>query len=255
MRKLCWQIRFVCYTSSSCEKFFLFSPEWKPINRKKSRVSFYSRARWAEHGTYEYNCTESRRTLIADGSSSLADTLPVFQPLSVSHSALTQTSSASAWIHPVTSISLRDRRRAVGTISLLAYFNIMWLLLTFFLRLCHLRCTAKNSVLHENKCFTILCATSICQCIHTTVFGEAIQPVTHSFPMVVFSSFVSFIVSGLCSLAAGVFRSTSTMAGSACGRIPLQRKVELYGHWQNVMQPQNKKSNLVMTLNNPPSLV
>ena len=124
------------------EGFFLFSPEWKPIKTEKGPELVFI----PEHGTYEYNCTESRQTLIADGSDSLADTLPVFQPLSVSHSALTQTSSASAWIHPVTSISLGDRRRAVGTISLLAYFNIMWLLLTFFLRLCHLRCTAKNSV-------------------------------------------------------------------------------------------------------------
>lgn len=58
------------------------------------------------------------------------------------------------------------------------------------------------------------------------------QPSTHSLPMVVFSSFASFMGGGLCSVAAGVSSSTSTMAGSACGRIPLQRKIQPHGQTQ-----------------------
>lgn len=61
--------------------------------------------------------------------------------------------------------------------------------------------------------------------------------VTHSLPMVVFSSFASLIVAELCSVDSGVSRSTSTMGGSACGRIPLQKydrgKKELYNQVKN----------------------
>lgn len=60
--------------------------------------------------------------------------------------------------------------------------------------------------------------------------------VTHSLLMVVFSSFASLIVAELCS-DAGVSRSTSTMGGSACGRIPLQKydqgKTELFNQVKN----------------------
>lgn len=46
---------------------------------------------------------------------------------------------------------------------------------------------------------------------------------THSLPMVVRSSFVSLILAELCSEDSGVSKSTSTMGGSACGRIPLHK--------------------------------
>lgn len=71
-----------------------------------------------------------------------------------------------------------------------------------------------------------------CLYIRFSEFSKEIQPVTHSLPMVVFSSFASFIVAVLCSVAAGDSRSTSTMGGSACGRIPLQKKAQIYGHWE-----------------------
>lgn len=78
-----------------------------------------------------------------------------------------------------------------------------------------------------------------------TFVGKPSQLVTHSLPMVVFSSFVSFIVAGLCSVAAGVSTchggdgDTSTMAGSACGRIPLQENGDIYDHYEYFIRQAN----------------
>lgn len=94
-------------------------------------------AEGARVNTEHANNAASREAVITDGS-----ILAEAYSLSPSRSLLRQTSWASAWIHPVTSISLGDRRRAVRTISLLAYYSIMWLLLRILLNPFHLRCTA-----------------------------------------------------------------------------------------------------------------
>lgn len=71
--------------------------------------------------------------------------------------------------------------------------------------------------LTECPCPSVLLLSSVDDRVHT-----------HSLPMVVLSSFTSHIVAELWSVDSGVSRSTSTMGGSAGGRIPLQTTCNRY---------------------------
>lgn len=144
------------------------------------------------------------------------------------HSALTQTSSAWGWIHSVTSISLGDRRRGCeNNLPASSPRGSCWTLSShtaIYASSKHIIQLLKMSTLH----FVVVCILPLVS--HLAI-------VTHSLLMVVFSSFASLIVAELCSVDSGVSRSTSTMGGSACGRIPLQKydrgKIELFNQVKN----------------------